>query len=112
MKAAEWIDRAKAAQGWESDYRAAKELGLSRATVSKYRSRTPTLDDESAVKVAHALGIPLASIIIDQAAERTKNPEVKAALKEEAARLYIMLSGAGRRLKRLITLRMPPPAMA
>lgn len=90
MKAAEWIDRVKAARGWESDYRAAKEMGLSRNTISNYRTKTPTLDEETALKVAHAIGIPVASIIIDQAAERSKNPEVRAALKEEAARLYIM----------------------
>ena len=112
MKAAEWIDRVKAARGWESDYRAAKELGIGRQTISTYRNRDSTLDEETALKVAAAIGVPVAGIIIDQAAERSKNPEVRAALKEEAARLYIMLSGAGRRLKRLITLRMPPPAMA
>lgn len=112
MKAAQWLDQAKKVKGWESDYRAAKELGLSRSTVSVYRSKADaTLDEETAVKLAKVLGIPAAGIVIDQVAERSKNPEVRDMLREEAARLYIMLSGAGRRLKRLITLRMPPPAM-
>lgn len=112
MKAAEWIDRAKAVRGWDSDYRAAKELGITRSAMSQIRTGdSSTLGEDTALRVAQVLGIPVAGIIIDQAAERSKNPEVRAALKEEAARLYIMLSGAGRRLKRLITLRMPPPAM-
>lgn len=80
MKASEWIDRAKSVNGWDSDYRAAKELGLSRATVSKYRSRTPTLDDESAMKVATALGAAPEIVLLDQAIERTKSTEAKAAL--------------------------------
>lgn len=80
MKAADWIDRVKTTRGWDSDYRVSKELGLSRATVSKYRTRTPTLDDESAVKVAHALGEAPELVILDQAMERTKNDEARTAL--------------------------------
>lgn len=79
MKAADWIDRVKSTHGWESDYRVAKELGLSRATVSSYRSRTPTLDEDSAVKVAHALGIDPVLILADQALERAKNEEARSA---------------------------------
>lgn len=93
MKASEWIDRVKLARGWESDYRAAKELGLSRALVSKYRGPTSTFDEETAIKVAEALGADPAGIIIDQVAERAKNPAVQSALREAAnQRLYIMLT--------------------
>lgn len=80
MKAAEWIDLAKARNGWDSDYRAAKELGISRATVSNYRTRTPTLDDESALKVASALGEAPEVVLLDQTMERTKNDEARTAL--------------------------------
>lgn len=91
MKAAEWIDRVKSAQGWDSDYRAAKELGITRGAMSQIRTGdSATLREETAVKVAQVLGIPVAGIIIDQAAERSKNPEVRAALAAEAERLYIM----------------------
>jgi transcriptional regulator with XRE-family HTH domain len=87
MKASEWIDRVKSECGWESDYRVAKELGLSKATVSAYRTRTPTLDDDTAVKVAAALGTEPELIILDQVAERTKNDEARAAIGRVLQRL-------------------------
>lgn len=90
MKAAEWIDRVKEKRGWDSDYRVAKELGLSRATVSKYRTRTPTLDEDIAVKVAQALGLNPAGIVLDQIVERTKSPEVRSTLSREVERLCIL----------------------
>lgn len=90
MKAAEWIDRVKKMRGWDSDYRVAKELGLSRTTVSKYRTRTPTLDEESAIKVAGALGERPEAVLLDQYAERTQNPEVRSALQDAARRLCIL----------------------
>lgn len=92
MKASDWIDRAKAQRGWPSDYRAAKEIGIKPNTISMYRTRGGTLDDECALKLAAILDIPAAALIIDQAAERSKNPEVRAILQEEARRLYIMSS--------------------
>lgn len=90
MKASDWIDRVKSQAGIASDYGAAKALGLSRATVSKYRSTTSTLDEESAIKVAHALGERPEAVLLDQYAERTKTPEVRAALLDAARRLCIL----------------------
>ncbi len=93
MKAGNWIDRVKIARGWASDYRAAKELGLSRNAISNYRSGTRnTLDEDTALKVAGALGIDPAGIIIDQMSERTKSPEVRSTLAKIAGELYIMLT--------------------
>lgn len=90
MKAAEWIDRVKAARGWDSDYRVAKELKLSRQTVSDYRSRTPSMDEDTAIKVAAALGERPEAVLLDQYAERTKNPEVRSALSRAARDLCIL----------------------
>lgn len=90
MKASAWIDRAKVARGWESDYRAAKELGVTRSTISKYRTTTSTLDDEVAIRLAQALGVPPAGILIDQVAERQKSPEVSTALHKVASSLCIL----------------------
>lgn len=91
MKAAEWIDRAKTVHGWPSDYRAAKELGLSRQAVSTYRSKpTATLDDMTAYKLAKALHLDPAAIVLDQTAERTKSEEVRTALLAAASRLCIL----------------------
>ncbi len=80
MKAAEWIDRVKTARGWDSDYRVSKELGLTRQVVSRYRNHPTTMDDDVAVKVAGALGAAPEVVLLDQAIERTKSTEAKAAL--------------------------------
>jgi transcriptional regulator with XRE-family HTH domain len=90
MKASEWIDRVKLSRGWDSDYRAAKELGLSRNTISNYRTRTPTLDEDTAIKVAAALGERPEAVLLDQYAERTRNPEVRSALLDAGRRLCIL----------------------
>lgn len=105
MKAAQWIDRVKKARGWESDYRVAKELGLSRTSISMMRSRPATLDEDSAIKVANALGERPEAVLLDQYAERTRNPEVRSALSEAARRLCILCLIAARpRLARLFDL--------
>lgn len=82
MKAAQWIDLVKVYRQWESDYRTAKELGLSRNTISMYRSRTPTMDEETAVVVADALELDPATVLLDQVAERSKSQAVREALAE------------------------------
>jgi len=92
MKASEWIDRVKKTTGIESDYGAAKALGVSRATVSKYRSTTTTLDEDVAIRVAGALGERPEAVLLDQYAERTKAPAARAALFEVARRLCILCS--------------------
>lgn len=91
MKASEWIDRVKKQHGWTSDYKAAQELGMSRNTISNYRGGVRlTLDEENAIKVAEALGQAPEAVVLDQYAERTKSPAVRAALLKAAERLYIM----------------------
>lgn len=90
MKAAGWIDRVKAARGWESDYRAAKELGIGRTTLSNYRCKDGTLDEEMAIKVASALGERPEAVLLDQYAERTKNADVRSALTAAARSLCIL----------------------
>ncbi|EYC51438.1 hypothetical protein AZ34_10310 [Hylemonella gracilis str. Niagara R] len=88
MKAIDWIDRAKAARGWESDYKAAQELGITRSAVSKYRSSvTATLDEEVSVGVADALGIDPFEVLADQAAERSKTEKARSAWRASLARL-------------------------
>lgn len=80
MKAAEWLDRAKSVKQWESDYRAAKELGLTRGGISQIRTgTTPTLSEDTAVKVAEALGVDPIIILADQAMERSKSEKARSA---------------------------------
>ena len=94
MKASEWIDRLKQAKGWDSDYRVSKELGLSRQTVSKYRSGTSsTMDEESAVKVAAALGEQPEVVLLDQVVERSQNEAAKSALGSLLRRLGGVAAG-------------------
>ena len=91
MKAAEWIDRAKAVRGWTSDYAVSKELGITRGALSQIRTgKTVTLGDDMAIKVAQAIGERPEAIIIDQTAERVKAPAVRAALFDAAHRLCIL----------------------
>lgn len=90
MKAFEWIDRVKKARGIESDYAAAKALGITPATISLYRKRGTTMDENASLVVAKTLGLTPAGVILDQAAERVKTPEVRATLLAEASRLCIL----------------------
>lgn len=87
MKAFEWIDRVKNARGIESDYAAAKALGVTKQAISTYRAKGSTLDENAAISVAKLLGIPPTGVVLDQAAERTKSPEIRATLLAEAAKI-------------------------
>lgn len=91
MKAIQWIDHVKAEKGWGSDYRAAKELGMTQSNISLHRSRgTTTLDEDAALKIAELLGVDPVGIILDQVAERSKNPEIATALHAAARRVCIL----------------------
>jgi len=102
MKASQWIDRVKVEKGWESDYRTAQELGITRGGMSQIRTgESLTLREDTAIKVAQVLGLNPAGIIIDQVAERSKDDAVRATLSRVAVDLCIlckvsfaMLSGA------------------
>lgn len=88
MKAIEWIDRVKTARGWESDYRVAQELGLTRSSISLHRSRgNTTLDEEAALKIADILHERPEIILIDQAAERAKTEAARSAYRGLLGRL-------------------------
>ena len=95
MKAAEWIDHVKTVKGWETDYRVAKELDITRQAVSMYRGKPMTMDEDTATKVAITLGVDPAAIVIDQAAERSKSPAVQASLRRMARQLCILCKVSG-----------------
>lgn len=90
MKAFEWIDKLKTARGWNSDYRVAKELSFKANTISMYRAHGGPMDENIAIKVASALGERPEAVLLDQYAERTKNPAVRSALLDAASRLCIL----------------------
>lgn len=87
MKAAEWIDRVKAAKGLPSDYAAAKALGVSRQAVSDYRNKMGTMDEEMSIKVAEAIGERPEFVLIDQLAERAKSDVARTAYRGILGRL-------------------------
>lgn len=79
MKAAEWIDRVRAKNGYPSDYAVAKALGFKGNTISMYRSHGGTMDDGICLKVATALEIDPAIVLTDQAMERAKDVGARSA---------------------------------
>ena len=88
MKAADWIDRLKASQGIESDYRVAQVLEVSKQTVSTYRAKPDaTMDEQTSIRVAKLLGVNPAGLVLDQVAERTQSPELRSTLSALAGQL-------------------------
>lgn len=73
----EFLEAVRAKLGGASDYAIAKEIGVTRATVSKWRNGHGGFDDETAVRVARILDIDPAAVATAAHAERTKNPEVR-----------------------------------
>jgi predicted transcriptional regulator len=73
----EFLEAVRSKLGGASDYAIAKELGISRSAVSKYRNGMGGFDDETAVKVARLLDVDPAAVVTAAHAERTKNPELR-----------------------------------
>lgn len=59
----EYLDAVKEKLHLPSDYAAAKELGVTRAAVSRYRTGTGTFDDLTAARVAEILGVEPIEVI-------------------------------------------------
>lgn len=62
-----------------SDYRVAKELGVTQQTVSRWRVGKSGMDDETAVKVAEILGMVSGHVLACVHLERSKSSKVRAA---------------------------------
>lgn len=83
MKAAQWIDQAKAWNGWRTDYRAAQALGITRAAIGAMRSKPyATLSEQAALKIAKACDQPAAFVILDQAIERATDEAARESLRQ------------------------------
>jgi len=68
-----------------SDYRIAKELGVSKTTVSNWRVGKGTMSDATAVRVAELLGENPAYILAVVHAERTESPDAQKVWRKMAA---------------------------
>lgn len=71
------LDRAKKAQGIESDYRLAQVLGVAKTAITNYRSGRNHPNDEIAARLADLAGQDPSSVIAELYAERAKTPAVR-----------------------------------
>lgn len=77
MSTVDYLDQLKARYNWNSDYKLAKELGISQSRISNYRSGKQNMDDELAIRIEKLLALPEGTILLDMYASRTKSPEAK-----------------------------------
>jgi hypothetical protein len=79
------LNRLSAHLGDASDYRIAKELGVTKQTVSAWRVGKGTMSDATAVHVAELLGENPAYVLAVVHEERTDSPEAQKVWKKIAA---------------------------
>jgi len=87
MNTIQYIDAVKARYNWESDYKLAKEMQVSRARISNYRNGKQGMDESMCLKVASLLKINPAAVLIDITAERTKDAKAAKILHKTAKQL-------------------------
>lgn len=87
MKARDYLDAIKARHQLPSDYAAAKALGVTRTSVSRYRNGSDTFADTVAIRVAELLDMDPAEVLIDCQMERAPDPATRAAWGALLARL-------------------------
>lgn len=88
MKAiARYIDDAITTGRAKNDADIARQCGVSRPTVSRWRSGDRTPDDDEAVKLAELLGIEAGEVLAECGAARAKTPETRRAWERIAARM-------------------------
>lgn len=83
----ELLDSISRHLGDASDYRIAKELGVDKATVSRWRVGKGTMSDGTALRVAELLGNNPAHVLVAIHADRTDSPEARKIWRKLAASL-------------------------
>jgi transcriptional regulator with XRE-family HTH domain len=89
----EFLDAVSAKLGGASDYAIAKELGVTRSAVSRYRNGHGGFDDETAMKVARVLDIDPGAVVTAAHAERSKSPELRRVWASLADRFAVNFEG-------------------
>lgn len=79
MTTLELLDELKSLNNNASDYRAAQIIGVKPQTVSKWRTQGSIPDDDTAVRVADALGVQPEYVLACVHAERCKTPQARSA---------------------------------
>jgi transcriptional regulator with XRE-family HTH domain len=92
MNTRELLDAAKAAQGWKSDYRLCKALGVTSSRLGNWRSGRNTPDDGMVLRLAQLAGIDPARVLAGIAAERSSDAEVKRAWLKIATAAAVLLA--------------------
>lgn len=82
-----YLDEAQDMGIVKNDAELAKQLGLSRASVSEWRSGKSTPNDEQAVRLANLLGKDAGELLAECGAARAKSPETRKAWERIAARM-------------------------
>ncbi|MBB6324358.1 helix-turn-helix domain-containing protein [Paraburkholderia sp. SIMBA_009] len=73
----EWLDAAKARLDIQSDYAAAKALGVTRSTISGYRTGRTVFDEKICIRVAEILGVDPLEVIASARVESAKDAETR-----------------------------------
>lgn len=81
------LDAVKKANGWESDYRLAKSLGINPNAVSNYRSKRSLPDELTVQKLAAAAGLDADVLTAQVQAARSRSSEAKSMWERIALRL-------------------------
>lgn len=71
----DFLERLKAKHGAETDYQIHKALGISKSTISGWRTGRYTMDDDAALMFARELDLHPAYVMACAHAERSKTPE-------------------------------------
>jgi transcriptional regulator with XRE-family HTH domain len=87
MDTIQYLDAVKARYHWESDYKLAKEMGLSQSRMSNYRCGKTEMDENLCIDVANLLKLNPAKVLIDITAERTKCDKAAQILRKTAKQL-------------------------
>lgn len=87
MNTIEYLDAVKSRYNWTSDYRLAKEMGLSQSRMSNYRCGKSEMDEQLCIQVANLLKLNPAQVLIEITAERTKFPKAAKVLREAAKQM-------------------------
>lgn len=81
------LDAVKKTNGWESDYKLAKSLGINPNAVSNYRSKRSLPDELTIQKLAAAGGLDADVLTAQVQAARSRNSETKNMWERIAMRL-------------------------
>jgi predicted transcriptional regulator len=87
------LDRAKKAQGIESDYKLSQVLGVVQSAVTNWRSGRSSPDDVIAAKLAEMAGQDPLSVIAELHAARAKTPDAKQLWMRMATQLRHAVAG-------------------